>query len=95
MARVLGVIARFLGRPIGPQDGKANVPSPLICEVERVAHVELQDAEPSSQILQRPNDGVLRLDRRPLPELIVGEVRLESVAHLAGELTVRLLVYFG
>ena len=90
--QTLGVrIARILGGLFRLANGQADVSRPLVREIERLAHVEVQDSEPPSQILERPDDRVLRLDRRPLTELVVAEIRLQRLADLAGEMAVGFL----
>ena len=62
---------------------------PLVGQLEGLAHVEAEHPQPPAQVLERPNDGVLGLDRRPLAELIMTEVGFESVTDLGGEVAVR------
>src|SRR5258706_13318330 len=54
----------------------------------------MEDPEAPGQVLECPDDGVLRLDGGPLAELIVAEVCLEGFAYLTGEVPVGLLGRF-
>src|SRR6266550_4443806 len=72
-------------------DGEADFSRPPVGQLERLAHVELQDPEPPRQILQGPNDRVLHLRRGPLSELVVTQVRLQGSGNARGELAMWLL----
>src|SRR3989441_11938812 len=70
---------------------KANRSSPLVGQLEGLPHVESQHPKPAGQVLERPDDRVLHLDRGPLAEFIMTEVRLQGAGNVRCESAVGLL----
>src|SRR3989442_3567225 len=70
---------------------KANRSSPLVGQLEGLPHVESQHPKPAGQALERPDDRVLYLDRGPLAEFIMTEVRLQGAGNVRRESAVGLL----
>src|SRR3989442_7604917 len=70
---------------------KANRSSPLVGQLEGLPHVESQHPKPAGQVLERPDDRVLYLDRGPLAEFIMTEVRLQGAGNVRRESAVGLL----
>src|SRR2546421_12707590 len=81
----------FRGRPLRRTDGQADVPGPLARQIEGLAHVKAQRAQPAGQVLQRPQHGSLNLDRGPLADLVVIQVRLQGLGDRCRDAPMRLL----
>src|SRR2546430_2657177 len=81
----------FRGRALRRTDRQADVPGPLVRQIEGLAHVKAQRAQPAGQVLQRPQHGSLNLHRGPLAELVVIQVRLQGLGDRCWDAPMRLL----
>src|SRR5881296_4252656 len=81
-----GLVLRLLG-----PHRKADFTRPSIRQPESAAHIEVEHAQPPGQILQGPDDRMLHLRRRPLPELVMTQIGQQGVGDARGELAMGLL----
>src|SRR5437773_10640168 len=75
-AALEGVLAWLLRCPLRRTHGQADVPGPLVRQLERLPHIEAERAESPGQVLEPPEHRPLHFDRGPLAEPVMAQVRL-------------------
>src|SRR6266550_9197009 len=81
-----GLVLRLLG-----PHRKADFTRPPVRQPEGAAHIEVEHAQAPGQILQGPDDRMLHLRRRPLPELVMTQIGQQGVGDARGELAMGFL----
>src|SRR5437870_5446534 len=74
-----GRMGRLVRRSLRRSYGEADLPGPLVSQLEGLPHIKAQRAQSPGQVLERPQHRSLHLDGGPLSELVVTQVRLQGL----------------